>query len=161
MLKGPLFSNVAKKYSDIAILIFVTLLYIMICAESDMYVPAFPQMIDYFGISENKIQLVLSINFAGLCIAGLIAGPITDSYGRRATLIIGLLIFIIGSIGCVYTDNFAMLLFWRLLQGIATSVPMVIGAAMFFDKYTAEKAGKTIGVLNSFISASTYNWRMD
>ncbi len=172
MLKGPLFSNVAKKYSDIAILIFVTLLYIMICAESDMYVPAFPQMIDYFGISENKIQLVLSINFAGLCIAGLIAGPISDSYGRRATLIIGLLIFIIGSIGCVYTDNFAMLLFWRLLQGIATSVPMVIGAAMFFDKYTAEKAGKTIGVLNSFISASmaaapiigawiseAFNWR--
>jgi DHA1 family bicyclomycin/chloramphenicol resistance-like MFS transporter len=154
MFRDPLFNNIAKKYSDTTILIFVTLLYVMICAESDMYVPAFPQMIDYFGISENKIQLVLSVNFAGLCIAGLIAGPISDAYGRRTTLIAGLLLFVIGSIGCVYTDNFIMMLFWRLIQGIATSVPMVIGAAMFFDKYNAEKAGKILGVLNSFISAS-------
>ncbi len=126
----------------------------MMCAEADMYVPAFPQMIDYFGIAENKIQLVLSLNFAGLCVAGLVAGPISDAYGRRTTLIAGLLLFVVGSIGCVYTDNFAMMLFWRLIQGIATSVPMVIGAAMFFDKYNAEKASKIIGVCNSLISAS-------
>lgn len=172
MFKEPILKNSTKKYSDLILLIFVTLIFIMMCAEADMYVPAFPQMIDFFGIAENKIQLVLSLNFMGLCFAGLIAGPLSDAYGRRITLLGGLLVFVISSIGCVYTDNFSFMLFCRLIQGIATSIPMVIGAALFFDKYSTEKASKIIGVLNSFISASMagapivgawiseiYNWR--
>ena len=150
----PLFNNLSAKTYDIALLSLVTIMYIALCAEADMYVPAFPQMINYFGVHENHIQLILSINFGGLCIASLVAGPLSDSYGRRKILLIGLLLFVISSIGCVYTSNFIVMLIWRLVQGISASVPMVIGAATFFDKYSAEKAGQLIGVVNSVISAS-------
>ncbi|MCC2646502.1 MAG: putative Permease of the major facilitator superfamily protein [Rickettsiaceae bacterium] len=154
MLEKPLFNALPVKVADYMLIGLVTLMYIMLCAEADMYVPAFPQMIHYFRVEENHIQLILSVNFAGLCVAGLVAGPLSDSYGRRKILLGGLFLFLVSSIGCVYTDNFKWMLGWRLLQGISASVPMVIGAAIFFDKYSAEQAGKLIGFINSIITAS-------
>ena len=46
------------------------------------------------------------------------------------------------------------MLFWRFLQGVSASIPMVVGMATFLDKYSQEKAGQLIGVLNGVISAS-------
>ena len=154
LINKPFFGNLSEKTYDIALLALVTIMYIALCAEADMYVPAFPQMIEYFGVRENHIQLILSINFAGLCIASLITGPLSDCYGRRIVLLGGLLLFVISSLGCVLTSSFGFMLVWRLIQGIAASVPMVIGAATFFDKYSAEKAGQLIGICNCVISAS-------
>jgi hypothetical protein len=65
MLEKPIFNKLPEKFYDIALLTLVTIMYIALCAEADMYVPAFPQMIKYFGVEENKIQLILSINFGG------------------------------------------------------------------------------------------------
>lgn len=161
-----------EKFRDIALIMLVTIMYIALCAEADIYVPAFPQMVNYFAVAENKIQLILSINFIGLCFSGLVMGPLSDSFGRRKVLLGGLLLFVISSMGCTYTDNFNIMLFWRLLQGIAASVPMVIGVATFLDKYSGEKASQLIGMINSVIAASmagapiagawlsqAFNWR--
>lgn len=143
-----------EKLHDVALITLVTIMYIALCAEADIYVPAFPQMVNYFRVAENQIQLILSINFTGLCIAGLVVGPLSDSFGRRIVLLGGLLLFVISSLGCVYTSEFHTMLFWRLIQGIAASVPMVIGVATFLDKYSGEKAGQLIGMINSIIAAS-------
>ena len=172
MLEKPLFKNLSSAASSFALLTLVIIMYIALCAEADIYVPAFPQMIQSFGVQENQIQLILSINFAGLCIAGLAAGPLSDSYGRRKILLSGLLLFVIGSAGCVCATEFNTMLFWRLIQGIAASVPMVIGCAVIVDKYPQEKTSQLIGVLNSVISAAmagapiagawisqAFNWR--
>lgn len=154
MFEKPICNIRSSKLYDFAHITLVTIMYITLCAEADIYVPAFPKMVNYFGVLENQIQLILSINFVGLCIAGLVTGPLSDSYGRRKVLLGGLLLFVISSIGCVYTEDFKIMLIWRLLQGIAASVPMVIGAATFLDRYSAEKAGQLIGVINSVIAAS-------
>ena len=154
MLEKPLFTNLSPKVSDFILMVLIIIIYVTLCAEADIYVPAFPQMIDYFGIAENQIQLVLSINFIGLGFASLIAGPLSDSYGRKKVLLAGLLLFVISSVGCVYTNSFEYMLFWRLIQGIAAAIPMIIGDALFFDKYSLDKASKLMSLLNSFISTA-------
>lgn len=154
MLEKPLFNQFSNKFYDVALISLVTIMYIALCAEADIYVPAFPDMIKFFNVAENQIQLILSINFFGLCISGLFSGPLSDSFGRRKVLLGGLSLFVLGSLGCTFSSEFIPMLIYRLLQGIGASVPMVIGAATFLDKYSAEKAGKLIGVINSVISAS-------
>ena len=79
MFKSPVLSNLSPKAYDVLLFALVTIMYVALCAEADMYVPAFPKMIDYFGVAENKIQLILSINFGGLCIASFLSGPLSDS----------------------------------------------------------------------------------
>lgn len=174
MLEKPILKDLPARIYDVALLMLITVMYIALCAEADIYVPAFPQMIQYFGVEENQIQLILSINFSGLCIAGLIVGPLSDGYGRRKVLLGGLFLFLVSSIGCVYTQDFTFMLFWRFIQGIAASVPMIIGNATIVDKYSKEKASQLISILNSIISASmagapiagawlsqVFNWRLN
>jgi DHA1 family bicyclomycin/chloramphenicol resistance-like MFS transporter len=174
MLENPILKSLSPKVYDVALLMLVTVMYIALCAEADIYVPAFPQMIQYFGVEENHIQLILSINFSGLCIAGLIVGPFSDGYGRRKVLLGGLSLFVVSSIGCVYTKDFTYMLFWRFIQGIAASVPMVVGGTTIVDKYSEEKASQLSSILNSIISASMagapiagawlsqiFNWRIN
>ena len=154
MFNSPIIKKLNPNVADTIHIVLIIMMYIAACAEADMYVPAFPEMINHFLVAENQIQLVLSLNFAGLCVASLISGPLSDAYGRRKVLLGGLFVFFISSFGCATTQSFEHMLFFRLLQGIAISAPMVIGAATFFDRYTSEKAGQLIGVMNTFISAS-------
>ena len=169
-----LFKSLSAKTTEFCILAIVTLMYIAMCAEADIYVPAFPQMVDYFSTTEDKIQLILSINFIGLCIAGLITGPLSDAFGRRKVLLLGLFCFAASSIGCVLASDFNNMLMWRLLQGMAASVPMVVGLAVFLDRFSLEKASRLVGLLNTVITggmaaapivgsylANQYGWRLN
>ncbi len=164
----------SAKTAEILTLVVVTMMYVALCAEADMYVPSFPEMVNFFGTSEDTIQLILSINFIGLCFAALICGPLSDAFGRRKVLLFGMLGFSISSIACVFAENFYVMLGWRLIQGMSASVPMVVGAAVFLDKYKLEKASQLVGILNSVITAamagapilgaflsSQYHWRMN
>lgn len=166
--------NASEKTTEFLILAVVTLMYIAMCAEADIYVPAFPQMVEFFNTTEDKIQLILSLNFIGLCLAGLICGPLSDTFGRRKVLLGGLSLFAISSFGCVFANQFTTMLAWRILQGMSASVPMVVGAAVFLDKYSLEKASRLIGILNSVITAAMagapilgsylvihFNWRLN
>lgn len=66
MFDKPFLTQLSDKTYDVMRVMLVTVMYIALCAEADMYVPAFPQMIQYFGVAENQIQLILSINFFGI-----------------------------------------------------------------------------------------------
>ncbi len=154
MISRPIFKNFSSRAYEFVLLSMVVIIYICVCAEADMYVPAFPQMIKYFNIAENEIQLVLSINFLGLCIASIFAGPLSDSYGRRKVILGGLFMLMISSIILVSIDDFKVLLFWRFIQGIAAAVPMVCAGAVFMDQYSGEKASKLIGFINAVITAA-------
>lgn len=106
----------------------------------------------FFHVTEAQIQLLLSINFLGLCISGLFYGPLSDSYGRKTLLVMGLLIFAIGGVGSVFADTFSHLLFWRFLQGVGSSAAFVIPGAIIFDLYQAEEAAEILGFINSLIT---------
>lgn len=146
--------SLSERRLELTILSVVILMYIALCAEADMYVPAFPEMVEFFSTTEDKIQLILSINFVGLCLASLVSGPLSDTFGRRNVLMSGLSLFFVSSLGCVFAESFTTMLFWRFIQGMSASVPMVIGCTLFLDKYPLEKASQLVGICNSVISAA-------
>lgn len=59
------------KFSELLVIGLICLMFIAMCAEADIYVPAFPQMLEYFRSTEDRIQLILSLDFAGLCSASV------------------------------------------------------------------------------------------
>lgn len=154
MIKEPIFKGFSVNTYQVILSSMVILMYICVCAEADIYVPAFPQMIEFFGIEEYEIQLVLSVNFVSLCLAGLIVGPLADSFGRRNIILGGLALFMLSSIILVAMDDFRAVLFWRFIQGIAAAVPMVCAGAMLIDTYSGERVSKLIGMINAVITAA-------
>ena len=111
----------------------LTLCWVTALMETDIYVPCFPDMVTYFDITEAQVQNVVSFNFLGFCLACLVYGPLSDSWGRKKILLFGNLMFAIAGIGCVVTDSFTTLCAWRFIQGLGAATVFSVGAAAFFD----------------------------
>ena len=141
-----------KKSHMFVFVSILVLLYASVCMETDMYVPAFPQMVKDLGTTEDKIQAVLGINFLGLCISSLWTGPLADSFGRRKTILIGMLLFVSASIGCVLSQNLPVLLVWRFIQGLGAGAPMTAGFAVLMDRYSPKTSATLVGLMNTVIT---------
>jgi MFS transporter, DHA1 family, multidrug resistance protein len=152
MINTPIIKNLPLSLYNFILFMIVTFVYMSLCAEVDIYIPSFTQMISYFGVEENQIQLTISLNLAILSISGLVTGPLSDAYGRRKTLLMGMVLFLISSLGCVLSHDFSTLLVWRALQGVTAAFPMVIVGATFYDHFSTEKAARYIGLSNGLIS---------
>ncbi len=141
----PFFQSKFQEFLFIAIILMALVAFYI---ETDIYTPSFPALVDYFATSEDAIQLLLSVNFLGLCISSLFFGPASDAYGRKPILCVGLFIFMISSLGCALTDSFNWMVFCRLLQGLGCGSIVSAGLAMFFDVFKPEKSARLVSICN-------------
>lgn len=132
----------------------VILLVVMIgCwVELDLYAPSFPQMMHFFGTTEQMMQWTLSLNFLGFFLASLVCGPLADSFGRRKIILGGSFIFVLGSLICLLSGSIEWMLFGRLVQGIGVSAPVTVCMAVIADIYQGERQMKLLTRMNSAIT---------
>lgn len=101
---------------------------------TDMYLPAFPKINhDLVGYGDGSAQMTLAIWFIGLAIGQFSIGPLSDRYGRRVPLFLGMLIFTLASIGCAIVTNFYLFCLYRFFASLGGSAGMVIARAMVRD----------------------------
>ena len=124
------------------------------CVETDIAVPSFPEMVTYFGATEAQVQLTMSLNFLGFCLAGLFHGPLSESCGRRRIMLIGNFIFLAGAVGSAMAWNIEVLILWRFFQGIGAAAALVVVFAMVADVYQGEKASSLVSTLNAGVTVA-------
>ena len=100
---------------------------------TDMYLPAFPAIALGLAADPSAVQKTLAAFFAGMAIAQLVFGPLADRFGRRRPLLVGLGIFVLGSVGCSLTGEVGWLTFWRFVQGLGGCAGMVMARAIVRD----------------------------
>ncbi|CAK9885099.1 MAG: Bicyclomycin resistance protein [Candidatus Erwinia impunctatus] len=83
----------------------------------------------------------------GFCIAQLIWGPVSDRYGRRLPLFIGLVLFIIGSAGCALSTDIVHIVFWRVFQALGACTGPMLARAMIRDLYSRTRAAQMLSTL--------------
>ncbi len=137
--------------SGLKYLLLIITIFIAACIETDIYLPAFPDMMAYFHASEDEIQSLLTWNFVGICASGPLYGPVSDSFGRKKPLLAALGLFLIGSIITLYAESFDQMLWGRLLQGLGSGGCFTLGTAILFDAFKAEKAISALNQLNLII----------
>src|SRR5699024_2140551 len=85
---------------------------------TDMYIPAFPDVAEELSSTASRMQLTITAFFLGTASGQVVAGPRSDRMGRRAPLLIGIVLCLLASIGCALAPSVEMLLVLRVLQGI-------------------------------------------
>lgn len=130
-------------------LFFILVIFMAACIETDIYLPAFADMMDHFQVSEEAIQRLLTWNFVGICLSGPLYGPISDAYGRKGPLLVALGLFLLGSVMTVVTDSFEAMLWGRLLQGLGSGGCFTLGTAIIFDAFEGERSVTAISQINS------------
>jgi DHA1 family bicyclomycin/chloramphenicol resistance-like MFS transporter len=146
-----LFSN-AFRHSSTLIMWVLVVVVTTGAIETDIFVPSFPAIKDYFNTTESMVQMIVGINFLGLCISSLAYGPLSDAYGRRNTLLVGNILFLLASIGCITAESIETLLMWRFIQGLGTSVVFIVPGAIIYDIYSREDAAKALGWFGALIT---------
>ena len=114
----------------------------------DMYLPALPIIADFFHTSASFVQLSLTFFLLGISFGQLFAGPISDIRGRRKPLLIGLIIYFIVSILCVFSPSIWTFILLRFIQGLAGSFGMVISRAIVRDLYSGTELTKFFALLS-------------
>ena len=115
--------------------------------STDTYLPAFPQMAASLGVDISKIALTISVCVFTMSVGLLVGGPISDSYGRRMVLIVGLVITTIASLAVGLSQNIGMVLIFRVLHAFGAGWVLVSVPAMIRDRVSGQEAAKLFSMI--------------
>jgi DHA1 family bicyclomycin/chloramphenicol resistance-like MFS transporter len=101
----------------------------------DLYLPSLPALASDLQASTSSAQLTITACLLGLAVGQLVAGPLSDQFGRRRPLLIGLVAYLVTSLACAFAPTIEVLIVLRLLQGLAGSAGLVIARAVARDLY--------------------------
>jgi DHA1 family bicyclomycin/chloramphenicol resistance-like MFS transporter len=113
----------------------------------DMYLPSTPTIAADLHAGQPMVQLTLSACLAGLAIGQIVAGPLSDSLGRRRPLLAGLAAYTAMSVACALAPGISTLIVFRFLQGMAGAAGVVLSLAMVRDRYEGPGLARILGSL--------------
>ncbi|HEJ1087861.1 TPA: multidrug effflux MFS transporter [Serratia marcescens] len=134
----------SKKTSGMIFVITLSALMAVTSLSTDIYLPAMPLMAkDLRGNAELTITGFL----IGFCLAQLIWGPVSDRFGRRLPLFIGMGLFVIGSMGCALSTDIGQIIFWRVFQALGACTGPMLARAMIRDLFSRTRAAQMLSTL--------------
>ena len=113
----------------------------------DFYLPSFPAISADLGVPVSSVQLTLSAALLGMGLGQLIYGPLTDRFGRKSPVLVGLAIFTIASVGCAMAPTLGWLLAFRIVQALGGCAGVVGSRAMTRDLYDGRDLAKAMSLI--------------
>ncbi|MEZ8611132.1 multidrug effflux MFS transporter [Vibrio sp. 10N.239.311.D11] len=117
----------------------------------DLYLPALPQMVEVFNTDRSMVNLTLSSYFVTYAIGLLFWGPLSEKFGRKPILLIGLAGYMVASILCAMTNSIEQLIGARVFQAFAGSAITVIATAIVKDLYDGREREKIMATIMSLV----------
>jgi len=137
-----------KKLPLVEFIALMAMLTSLVALSIDAMLPALAIIGDELN-SESAQQtfLVVSIFFVGMSIGQLFFGPFADARGRRLTILVGLIIFLLGTLVCYLAKSIEVLLIGRVIQAIGASGPRIASMAMIRDLYVGESMARVMSFI--------------
>jgi len=124
------------RISDIEFIALIALLMALVALAINMILPAYADMTQHFGLkTPTRIGLAVSLLYAGLAVGQIVFGALSDSAGRKPAMMIGLGIFVLGTLLSWLAPTFAMLIAGQVIQGVGLGAPRVVTTAIVRDRY--------------------------
>lgn len=120
----------------------------------DMYLPALPTVAADLGASIQGVQATLSAFFIAFGVSQLVYGPLSDRMGRRPPLLIGLGVFLAGTLGCALAPDVGWLTAARVVQGVGAAAVMVVPRAVIRDLHSGPAAARMMATIMLVIAVS-------
>lgn len=122
--------------------------------STDLYLPALPSMANALGAGPGQMEYTISTYLIGFSLGQLLWSPIGDRLGRRLPVAIGLILFVIGSIGCACSSSVLQVIAWRIVQATGASAGVVLGRAMVRDLYPGDRSAQMLSTLMTVMAVA-------
>ncbi len=146
--------NNPKQLSNFMIMVFVALIASFPPLSTDLYLPALPTMSKQLNCTVWEVNLSIVVFFIFVSASSFLWGPLSDKYGRKKMLLIGVPLFILSSVFCMLSQNVFQLIAARIVQAIGAGAAMAVNLAIVKDVFPGKKREKTLAlaaVLNGMI----------
>jgi DHA1 family bicyclomycin/chloramphenicol resistance-like MFS transporter len=120
----------------------------------DMYLPSLPTIQAELGTSASRVQLTLAAFMAGLGLGQLAYGPLSDRFGRRRPLLVGIALYILASAACAFAPSVEWLIALRFLQAVGGAAGAVIARAIVRDHYSGREIARVLSLLMLIMGAA-------
>ncbi|GHB60653.1 Bcr/CflA family drug resistance efflux transporter [Psychrosphaera saromensis] len=141
----------SKPVSNFEFICLMALLMSLLALAIDSVLPALSQLGSDLQVAEgNDIQLVLSSIFFGMAFGLIFYGPISDSFGRKKTIYLGVGVFILGDLISLFAVDFNMMIIGRVIQGFGAAACRVVSLAMIRDKFEGPEMGRVMSLIVMF-----------
>ncbi len=109
--------------------------------------PAIPVIRQELQVSAEVAQLTLSLSMFAIAIGTLVYGPLSDKFGRKPVMLLGLSITLFGSVCCLFAHSIGWLIVSRFIQAFGGAVGLVLARAIVRDVYGGQEAARVIATL--------------
>ncbi|MEQ8347788.1 MAG: multidrug effflux MFS transporter [Sneathiellaceae bacterium] len=116
-------------------------------ASNTMFVPALPSLVELFAQPESIVQYSLSGYALAFAVGQLVFGPFSDRFGRRPGVLIGLVVFLVGTAVALAAPTIGWLILGRVLQGLGACAGYVVSRAVVRDRFGRQGAAPVMGFL--------------
>jgi DHA1 family bicyclomycin/chloramphenicol resistance-like MFS transporter len=113
----------------------------------NIYLPALPVVQEAFAASVPRVQLTLSVAFLAFAVGLLVHGPLSDRFGRKPVILVGVAVFTLGSLMCFAAPTLDWLIVGRAIQALGSSAGLIVSRAIVSDLYPREKMVRMIAYL--------------
>jgi MFS transporter, DHA1 family, multidrug resistance protein len=120
----------------------------------DMYLPGFSGIAKDLNTSVANVALTLSSYFIGISAGQLLYGPLLDRFGRKKPLYIGLLVYILASLGCVFVKDIDTFIGLRFIQAVGSCAATVASVTMVRDLFPVKEIPKVFSLLMLVVGLS-------
>ena len=128
---------------------FLTVLSAFVALSTDIYLPALPSMTKDFGVPEYQTNLTLTLFFVFYAVAILVWGPLSDRYGRRPILLVGLSCYTVAGALCAIAPNIYLLMLFRIMQAVGAGAASAVATAIVKDVYRGRRRESTLAAIQS------------
>lgn len=118
-----------------------------------IFVPALPQAAADLGASVSAMQMTVSLYILGLAVGQLVYGPISDRFGRRPTLMAGLVLYTISGLAAALAPEAQTLIAARLFQAFGGCAGLVLGRAIVRDTTAPREGARRQALMNLMVTA--------
>lgn len=133
---------------SLAIRVLLTALVAFGPLSTDLYLPALPTLVRVFDTDIATVQLTLSVFLVGFAVSQLVYGPMSDRFGRRPTLLVGVAIYLVASAACAMTADIHGLIVARFFQAVGACCGPVVARAVVRDVFGRDRAATVLAYMS-------------
>ena len=140
------------QYAHAPILLLVAGFLMLQPLSTDLYLASLPSLGSVFGVPASTVQLTLSMFVIAFGGAQLIIGPLSDRYGRRPVVIIGLALYVLASLLCALAPTIELLIAARFVQALGCCSAIIIARAIVRDAYEPNDSARVVARASTWLS---------
>jgi len=118
----------------------------------DMFLPSMPRMAEQFQAAPSKVQLAVTLFIIAMAVSQLLFGPVSDKYGRRKTMLVGVAAYAVVGAICGIATTVSLLVVGRVLQGFAAGSGPSVGRAVVRDVYGKERTAQVLATMTTVMA---------